>query len=473
MNNLPSDFDPEMYKNFNQDLNNMTDEELRNHYLEHGINEHRIYKIDLPENFDPYQYLEFNPDLKDMSVWDLKEHYYLHGQYENRQYVDPHFDKNFYAQLYNFEQDNPDLYTYYAKDIRQCKNSYFGTFVFNSIKYDNKKYIIFINHDSKINGATLSLINLIKKLLQYTFNNTIFLLLDPGNINITIEGCKIISYQKDPTLLYEIIQYYQPKLIYINSCNYAIGKLVNYLDRSKLILHSHEIMQDYYYYIPKNIQPDYVVSSIISQEYINDFDTIPEVFTPFIYDIFGMIVQGKTPIDTIKNNTGNMDISKITIGMCGQITERNNYSLFIKIAQKFSKYNFLWIGDEDINNEIPNVYFAPTGINDYVQYIYQIVDYYLFLSIDDPCPFIILENILFETPCIVFNHEIYYNFQDVLTEDYFHVWADSISETSCTKAIKTYVKTKQNPNKLSYQGLYYILQNFVNRDLSDLLDKIK
>jgi hypothetical protein len=46
-NNIPNDFNLYYYRKLNSDLHHMNYEELIIHYLTHGINEHRKYKIEL------------------------------------------------------------------------------------------------------------------------------------------------------------------------------------------------------------------------------------------------------------------------------------------------------------------------------------------------------------------------------------------------------------------------------------------
>jgi hypothetical protein len=226
--------------------------------------------------------------------------------------------------------------------------------------------------------------------------------------------------------------------------------------------------------MPAHIQPNLVVSEIIRNQYVENFDSTPAILSPFILDVFDLIVKGETlVIKSIENNFGVMDTSKITIGMSGKIFDRNNYHLFITIAEKFPQYNFLWIGDSDSTIVIPNVYFVTTSFNNYIQYLHQIVDYYILFSIYDPCPYIILENILFETPCIVFSENMYYNFLDVDTKNFYFEWNDVITEKSCMKAIKAFVKHKKQKEKFSFNGLQYILHNFMNPDLDFLIDAIK
>ena len=87
MNNLlPNDFNIELYKLLNEDLKHMNSNELKYHYLKHGIHEGRKYKYELPKDFNIENYKLLNNDLKNMSKIELKLHYMNYGIYENRSY---------------------------------------------------------------------------------------------------------------------------------------------------------------------------------------------------------------------------------------------------------------------------------------------------------------------------------------------------------------------------------------------------
>jgi arsenate reductase-like glutaredoxin family protein len=73
--NLPEDFDLNVYKNLNSDLNELNNEELINHYLTNGINEDRPYTYNLPKDFDLDSYKKLNKDLKDLNDNEIINHY--------------------------------------------------------------------------------------------------------------------------------------------------------------------------------------------------------------------------------------------------------------------------------------------------------------------------------------------------------------------------------------------------------------
>ena len=86
MNNLPKDFNPSLYKNIYNDLNNLSENELKLHYLNYGIKENRVYKLNLPYDFNTNIYRNLNNDLKDLSNNELKLHYLNYGIKEKRKY---------------------------------------------------------------------------------------------------------------------------------------------------------------------------------------------------------------------------------------------------------------------------------------------------------------------------------------------------------------------------------------------------
>jgi hypothetical protein len=123
--NLHNDFDIVFYKNYYNDLQHMTNDELIHHYLNHGIYENRIYKNnnnfniisylkeqrdiygdltfltddelvkycikynkikELPIDFDIDFYRNYYQDLQNMTSIELINHYINHGINENRIY---------------------------------------------------------------------------------------------------------------------------------------------------------------------------------------------------------------------------------------------------------------------------------------------------------------------------------------------------------------------------------------------------
>jgi hypothetical protein len=121
---LPQDFDVNMYKELNTDLLQLNDDQAKLHYINHGINEKRLYKYDidkLPWDFSCDMYRECNSDLKTLNDIECKLHYINHGINEKRLYKYD-IDKlpwDFSCDMYR--ECNSDLKT--SNDI-ECKLHY-------------------------------------------------------------------------------------------------------------------------------------------------------------------------------------------------------------------------------------------------------------------------------------------------------------------------------------------------------------
>lgn len=110
-NNLPHDFNFENYRKMNPELFYYDDYNyLKNHYLNFGKHEGKLYK--LPDDFDPIMYKRLNPDLMNLSNNDLKNHFINFFFKENRKYKFPEdFNHSFYNKIYfnNINMNNYEL----------------------------------------------------------------------------------------------------------------------------------------------------------------------------------------------------------------------------------------------------------------------------------------------------------------------------------------------------------------------------
>ena len=388
--NLPDNFDAEIYIALNKDLENLNLIEACTHYTQQGIVEKRQHSIYLPNDFDAEMYQAYNLDLKNLSKIQAKIHYMQKGASEKRQYKDPHFDKNVFKESYNN----------YLLDIRQKKNNYFSN------NFENNNYdILLVNHDKSCYGANNYLYNLFQK-LKKDFSVLLCEIDYQEALQERYNICKedTISYFNDPTLLYMIYDHYKPKIFYLNSCNFAMYHIVKWIPKDVLVLHSHEIPRNYI--INAIMPPQFVVSDRIAKMYK---EPRPIVAQPFILDENKIIELSKIPVELGES----IDKNKITICMCGSLTARKNYVLFAQIAKEFPQHNFLWIGGEkkpEVFNE-KNIIHVPFTNNVY-KYFKQVVDYFILFSEEDPCPYVILENILLKTKIIVFSENIYTTFSD-------------------------------------------------------------
>jgi hypothetical protein len=96
-NEIPIDFDSNIYKFINKDLSHLNDEQSKNHYLENGINELRLYK--LPDDFNIAIYKLIYKDLLHLNNEQATNHYLQYGFHESRIYKLP---DDFNVTMYKF-----------------------------------------------------------------------------------------------------------------------------------------------------------------------------------------------------------------------------------------------------------------------------------------------------------------------------------------------------------------------------------
>jgi len=107
--NLPNDFDINVYKKMNSDLNYLNNDELLEHFKKNCIKECRLYK--LPDDFCPNVYKKLYNDISSYTNDSALIHYINNGFKEGRLYKIPdNFDIEIYKKIY-FENDNIDTQT--------------------------------------------------------------------------------------------------------------------------------------------------------------------------------------------------------------------------------------------------------------------------------------------------------------------------------------------------------------------------
>jgi GR25 family glycosyltransferase involved in LPS biosynthesis len=119
INNIPDDFNTEIYRLLNSDLHNFNEDELIKHYINYGYNEGRKYKYNIPDDFIPEIYRLLNSDLNNFNEDELIKHYINHGFNENRIYKINHRenDDKLFSELINkYTNESIKNYTGYNYD---------------------------------------------------------------------------------------------------------------------------------------------------------------------------------------------------------------------------------------------------------------------------------------------------------------------------------------------------------------------
>lgn len=396
---IPEDFDAAGYKLYNPDLSNFNDEQLRNHYKYHGRAEERVYRIDIPEDFDVDAYRNLNVDIFDQTDAWLKAHYFRAGKAEGRKYIDPFFDKQFFCAYNNIKTEEYTGYRDYLKDIRQVKSqTIFERMADIPLLED---HILLVSHDSSIYGAThylylifheLKALGKKVKVVEMHHNEALFK-------KYGLVEDDVMFYYNDPTLLYYMCTKSNPKKVYFNSMNSCMATVAAYIPREKLLIHSHEVRK---HYICETL-PDFVVSARISGEYDNSAKVQPPIIDA--RTLASMDEEFNKDVE-LCNAYGPIDRSKIAIGMCGSLCDRKNWKTFLSAAEKLSGFNFIWVGGSfDIGEDLLNFYHVKNVSLPYKYY--RLFDYFLLTSLEDPCPYVVLENLYVGNRVLTFKENIY------------------------------------------------------------------
>ena len=206
--------------------------------------------------------------------------------------------------------------------------------------------------------------------------------------------------------------------------------------------------------------PSYVVSKRIQKEFEERYNHKPEIQPPiFLDETFDIIDQEfNKEFPVIQNQKGDMSIDKITIGMCGQTETRKNPNLFVEAAIEYPQYNFLWVGGEKGHfPEIDNLYHIPALSLPFVYY--KLFDYFILFSQEDPCPYVVLENLYLNNKVITFKDNIYTDHKNEMIKDIYFEFDGEISIENLRNVIKEKVTNKTTRTG---SGKEYVLGNFTN-----------
>jgi len=344
----------------------------------------------------------------------------------------------------------------------------------------SENYIILVSHDSNFAGASHYLY-VIFNILKKKYPTIVFLILVPNvtenlyNVlakKYNINSKYIICYNNDENILFKLYKKFNPLLFYLNSINKCF---VNFQDIIKekhilnIIFHSHETEYDYRQFA-LNI-PYIVVTKRICNTYYNLYNKTPLVQVPILNNIDNILKLSNEGIDEISNNFGVFDKTKVTIGMCGSLTSRKNPYLFFRLASFFPQYNFLWIGGHKKTRRTiyENTYHIKNVLNPY-KYFNKCFDYFLLTSTCDPCPYVILENILLETQIITFDKNIHYNHTCELLNNIYYHQPGEVCLNNCIKVLSKLKLIKKD--KRTGNGYQYISKFFMHpKTIFNIIDK--
>jgi len=467
---VEDDFDEEFYEKVFPDVKDYyksselsKKERYYHHYLNYGQHlyknikdaEERLF-VDIKEDFDEKLHEKRYPQVKDymlgMGDWikDLskKKRYYHH--YSN--YCIPGCDTSSLKEVKEYTQN-------IRKKLIESQDTY----------ENHKGSIVLVNHVSNPYGATHYLLSLFRLLKNKGFK--VCLLDEIVNEKLyskyQIDTKDVISYEQYLLLLCYIYEKIKPEIFYLNSIRGIFVDFIKLKNKNpNVITHSHEIADMYGRY---NLLPTYVVSEKIQKEFEDKYNYKPEIQPPIFLDENLELIDEEfnKELPKVSNHKGDIDLSKITIGMCGQTEPRKNPDLFAEVSKLYPEYNFLWIGgEEEYFTKIDNLYHVPVVQLPFVYY--KLIDYFILFSQEDPCPYVVLENLYVNNQVITFKDNIYTDHRCEETKDIYHEFEGGVSIESVKKTIDKYVSKKATRNG---NGKKYIRDNFTKINIYPSLEK--
>ena len=451
---VEDDFDEEFYemvlpevKGYYEGSQYSKREKYYHHYLNYGQHLYKNRKeaesklfgnIEVEEDFEENFYEKTHPQVREYMMW--KGDWV--GKLSTRKRYYRHYLK------YCIPSNN--------NEIIKCK------LIESQEKCEkHKESIVLVNHMSNPYGATHYLLSLFKLLKNK--GAKVCLLDEVTNENLYskygIDKRDVISYNKDLLFLCYLYEKLKPKVFYLNSMNEIFVDFIG-LNNPNVITHSHETADVYGQH---NIFPNYVVSKRIQEEFEEKYNHRPEIQPPIFLDETLKLIDeefGKE-LPKVSNHKGDIDQSKITIGMCGQTEIRKNPHLFAEISKLYPEYNFLWVGGEEgYFAEIDNLYHVPVVQLPFIYY--KLMDYFVLFSQEDPCPYVVLENLYVNNKVIAFKDNIYTDHKCEQTKDIYFEFDGEVSIENLCKVIDE--KVIKKTNRIG-NGKKYIIDNFTKINL--------
>jgi hypothetical protein len=324
---------------------------------------------------------------------------------------------------------------------------------------------ILVDHNSSINGASHSLFILANYLKS---QDKSFVVLTPNSVDNNVcekyelDSQCFVLYHNDPTILFWLCEKIQSAKIIMNSINRVMAHVMQWIRRDRLILFSREIKQ--HYMRSSCYEPDVVITNLIS----NAYETLPLVQTP----ICPIFLQNKICSNYEEEvYIENFNEKIITIGMCGNLAERKNFRIFLKVAEHLPQYNFMWIGGDKLDTNLPNVFHISNTTNPFKYY--KCIDYFVLFSECEPFGNVVIENLLLNKKILAFKDNVWFDFKHELTKENYFEYDGNITTENAIKHILTNATQKQELKEYKdTPSNLYVKSNF-SHYTSDFLKLLK
>ena len=348
----------------------------------------------------------------------------------------------------------------------------------NTKRNKENKTVVIINHESTLTGAPIFAQDMANWMQENSEATVIFLDQRPNELYELNEEIEVRYYNNNHMSLLHELRDIQPTLIYANSLSLMsrISKLYEeYLDRT--IFHFHECTRDLIQFLlgPEElytiIKKAKAVLYVAEEIKKNMLDVIKESLW---YEANDNIEEKlhfcpefihSDRIKRIKeNDTNRPDNERPLIGMCGVRSERKNVSLFLELAEVNPSIDFVWIG-ANIKSNLKNFSCIKSCKNPYVHF--NKLDYFLLTSLRDPCPIVVLENMLLNNKVILLDKNIKYEHKISELENVYVIRNHDNDPLEISDYLKSMnVNTKQNETNKNSE---YIMNNFSCPKAKDML----
>jgi hypothetical protein len=441
-----------------------------------------LWKLDIVFNeylkeelYNPIHYKILNMELQSLNKTELLNHFKNFGYYDKKHcYVKNKEAQKYISNFCNFDTEFVSShYRYYNTELSELSNlellkhyNLIGKNK-NKIAYNNNLTLpIIIDNSNPVVGNCIVLINNSYELndeTEFLYEYAIYLQ-DNGIYNNVIildvlfnedlyDYYSRLKFQ--PTfhcnnfiLLRELLEYYNPTLIYSNSLNYLTMNIDKFSFDiiCKTVFHFHESME----LIPPSIKKlkdnkIYCSYEKINEHLYNSYGlTNTHVFRPFI------TAETLTKYSNL-NLFGN---NNIIFGMFGKNNYENGYDIFINLVKNSPQFNFLWIGGEKDSNFFADNYVQICNCIDVYKYI-NYVDY-LLITCRNKTPRVIYKALYSNCHCIVLENKMT---QNLMTDGFYKIKDHCNNFNNIIQYLKNDIcllKRKKHDNKIHE----YILKNF-------------
>lgn len=304
----------------------------------------------------------------------------------------------------------------------QIKNLRLPPFINNT----NKQKILFVSNELSKTGAPLVLKNVISKCKE---KYEIFIVSNYGGDDINAfkelvgKDNVFIIYKEKRELGFEnffeiselfkkICNIINPNIVYLNTLVSVSGIYGCYDKKRKIILHVHEAESEII-----NLYNDNIIVGYDFMKYVDYSIFVNDRLKDLFSSISGNILnENNSSVIFNDINIVSCDINfqimfnknpnKLLIGGIGSICSRKGFDIFLKIANNYDCFDFIWASNNDYNGALPTNMKIVHLKNEEMRHFYKNIDFLLYTSNSEAFPLSFWECLLCEKFVLASNKTI-------------------------------------------------------------------